>query len=269
MNCNEIKRIITDNLSATCKDFEVLVMPEIDSTNDEIKRRASCQNEGFTVIALSQTKGRGRRGRSFFSPGGNSLYMSILLKPQSDINSIINVTSAAAVSVYDAILQTCGIDTDIKWVNDIYLNGRKVCGILTEAVLSNSINNEAMTQYVVLGIGINVFKPKESIPDDIKDKYGTIYDENTSDASLIACLAANTVNSFFGYYANLNKKEYMDTYRSRSMLIGKYATYLSGNEMRRVFVNDIDNDAHLIVTDENGQKMSLCDGEITFVNLEK
>ena len=131
-----------------------LYFEELDSTNSYLKEMAAKgAQEGTIIIANRQSAGRGRLGRSFFSPEEKGIYMSILLRPDISLERAVLITSMAAVAVAEAIEQVSGIQTKIKWVNDIFLNKKKVCGILTEA----GIDAETGTlEYAVLGIGVNV-----------------------------------------------------------------------------------------------------------------
>ena len=117
-------------------DVRIDIYDELESTNQTAKKEAMMgeAGHGAFVIARSQTAGRGRRGREFYSPADAGLYMSVILKPQGTIHDSLLITTAAAVAVYRAVEQICGIRLDIKWVNDLFYQGRKVCGILTEAV---------------------------------------------------------------------------------------------------------------------------------------
>ena len=129
-------------------------LEEIDSTNRYVKQLgAAGAPEGRVVIANRQSAGRGRLGRSFFSPGEKGIYMSVLLRPEIELERAVLITSMAAVAVARAIERVSDIPAKIKWVNDIFLNRKKVCGILTES----GINAETgKLEYAVLGIGVNV-----------------------------------------------------------------------------------------------------------------
>ncbi len=125
---------------------------EIDSTNTEAKRQAAEEaGHGLLVIADRQTLGKGRRGRSWSSPKGTGIWMSLLLRPKLAANKASMLTLVTALSVAEAIFENTGLETSIKWPNDIVVNGKKVCGILTEMSADNS-----GILYVVIGIGVNV-----------------------------------------------------------------------------------------------------------------
>ena len=133
---------------------DIICLDTVDSTNNEIKRRAVGEvPDGLTVVAGEQTGGRGRRGRSFVSPPGKGLYLSAALRPECPLSEVPALTAWSAVAVCDAIEAVCGVRPGIKWPNDVILNGRKLCGILTELELEAET---AALRYVVVGIGVNV-----------------------------------------------------------------------------------------------------------------
>lgn len=122
----------------------------VDSTNTRLKELAeqgAC--EGTVLLAEEQTAGRGTQGRAFFSARGEGLYLSLLLRPTADLEQLLTLTGRMAVAVQEGIRAACGAPVSIKWLNDIYLNGRKVCGILTELAPN-------LTDFAVVGIGVNV-----------------------------------------------------------------------------------------------------------------
>ena len=131
------------------------VYQEIDSTNRAAKEAAvtGLAGHGGCVVAGKQTAGRGRRGRSFYSPEEAGLYLSVILKPRGSLKESLLLTAEAAVAVYKAVLRTTGISLGIKWVNDLYYNEKKVCGILTEAVTDFESGD---IDFAVVGIGLNL-----------------------------------------------------------------------------------------------------------------
>ncbi len=135
------------------------------STNSDAKELASSSPTDILITAETQTGGRGRQGKSFSSPSGG-LYMTLLLKCDMPVTSAVGATSCAAVAVVRALKKTCGLDCGIKWVNDIYADGKKLCGILTEAVNDYTVG---ITKYLIIGIGMNIssapiLKPSPSQP---------------------------------------------------------------------------------------------------------
>ena len=152
---------------------DIQVFSELDSTNQYLKELAKeGAKAGTVIIANKQSAGRGRLGRSFFSPEGTGIYMSILLRPEMELQKSVRITSMAAVAVARAIERVSGIEAKIKWVNDIFLNGKKVCGILTESGI-NAITGTL--EYAVLGIGINVGTIQ--FPEELKDIATSICNE--------------------------------------------------------------------------------------------
>ena len=246
-------------LSPSAKSDELSVFDEIDSTNLEAKRMALNGTKTAVIVANSQTIGRGRFGRTFYSPSGCGIYMSILLTPDKEqLSEIVMLTTAAAVAVCRAVSCLSEASPKIKWVNDIYLNGKKTCGILSEAIAdieSGSI------QSVVVGIGINFKKGSEPLPDDIADIAGAFFDK-TAPISRNR-LAAQVVNELFDMLPNLSKREFLAEYRERSMLIGEEIVYSRGNEKYAAIAEGIDDDGGLMVLFEDGRRETLRSGEVS------
>jgi len=154
------------------EQLSVEVFDTVTSTNTLVRQRAAeGEREGLAVIASAQTEGRGRKGRSFFSPDGTGIYMSLLLRPQVAPDMALRVTTIAAVSVCQAIERLTDRKSGIKWVNDVYMDNRKVCGILTETALSAA---GGRLDYVVLGIGVNALEPPGGFPEDIVNIAGSV-----------------------------------------------------------------------------------------------
>lgn len=211
--------------------------------------------EGTVIIAGKQTGGRGRRGRNFHSPE-NGLYFSVILRPCCKAEDALFITTCAAVAVVEGIKKATGKDTGIKWVNDIFYNGKKICGILTEADadLNGNLN------FAVLGIGINIAKPEGGFADDIKDIAGALFEE--SDSDLNEKILDSVLESFFFYYENIDKKEFIPKYKEYSVILGKEIEVHSPQGVRRVEAIDIDDECHLVVL-ENGIRKELSSGEIS------
>lgn len=238
--------------------LDITVVPIVGSTNNELKKLAEKGGEeGAVLIALEQTSGKGRLGRSFYSPKDTGLYMSVLLRPEFSTEDSLYITACAAVSAAEAIEKATGKETGIKWVNDIYVSGKKACGILTEASLdfeSGKLN------YAVLGVGINL--STRSFPDDLNDIAVSISD---SDNDLRADVSAEFLKSFFGYYTELKKLDFLDGYRRRSFLIGKEISFIRGNETFEGFVTGIDDNIRLLTRLKNGETKAFSSGEVSLV----
>ena len=238
----------------------------VDSTNTVAKELAAngC-NEGVTIVAAEQTAGRGRLGRTFLSKKGG-VYFSIVLKPQILADDTLFITTAAAVAAARAIESVSSKKCEIKWVNDIYINNKKVCGILTEG----EFNTNGVLKYAILGVGINLFEPKNSFPsnlplaDSVFHKKDIIVFKNLKKEQLIINFAEN----FFAFYNNLQKKEFIKEYQERSFLTGKKITYTKDGTTYNAEVIGINDDANLIVkSNEIIQKLS--HGEIQIVGMEQ
>ena len=241
--------------------LNISVVPTVGSTNTELKAHAEKGGaDGTVLIALEQTAGRGRLGRSFYSPKDTGLYMSILLRPDFSASEALNITACAAVAASMAIDAAAGVETHIKWVNDIYLGRKKVCGILTEASIdfeSGGLN------YAVLGIGINL--NTSVFPDELQNIAVSVSKDNTEMRPFVS---AEFLNRFFGYYNNLSAHEFLNEYRSRSMLTGKEITFIRGNEEFNGEVTGIDDEMRLVVKLENGEQTVFSSGEVQLVKGE-
>ena len=238
---------------------KIEVMKIVDSTNDEVKRRArNGEPSGLVIAAEKQTGGKGRLGRSFFSPKDSGLYLSILLRPKLEVSRAVRITTCAALAVCDAIESATGEKPDIKWVNDVYLRGRKVCGILTEA--SVSMENGGL-DYAVLGIGINVYEPPEGFPEELKNIAGAVAKRRTAD--LKNKLAATVVTSFMRYYANIAQGGFREDYSKRLMWKGEQIVAVSGENKTPCRIIDVDEECRLEVELENGEHKLISSGEIS------
>ncbi len=253
--------VIKTYLSEKNRDREIIVCHSTNSTNTEVKERAANgAGEGLVVLAEEQTEGRGRLGRDFFSPKGTGIYMSFLFQPLSDLSSnIVSVTTASAVAVCRAIRKTLHLEPEIKWVNDIYLNGKKICGILTEAV-TDSESGQIGT--VAVGIGINYRSPEKGFPEELKQTAGSLCGEEGSFVSRNE-LAAAIIEEMQKLYEDLTSGKHMDDYRRFSLVLGKKVTYMDGENWETGTAIDVENDGGLIVEKEDGSHHVLRTGEIT------
>ena len=248
------------------KNLKIDIREELDSTNTQLKLLAQKdEKEGYVLIANRQTTGRGRRGHTFFSPS-SGLYMSILLRPTISASDSLLITTAAAVAVSRAIEKVSDKKCEIKWVNDIYSEKRKLCGILTEA----SIDFEGGTlDYAVLGIGVNLSDPQGDFPKEIENIAGSLFGKREFTNKEKSRLTAEILNEFFSLYENLSEKAYMKEYRERSFLIGKEVDIIiSDKKIDEAVVLDIDDDAHLIVKYKNGEIKPLFSGDVS-VKMQK
>ncbi|MBQ9965758.1 MAG: biotin--[Clostridia bacterium] len=238
--------------------FEFL--DSVDSTNTLAKLRAKeGADEGYIVIASHQTAGRGRLGRSFSSPDGTGIYMSIILKPALSPEKTVLITTAAAVAVSQAIEELSGKQTQIKWVNDILINGKKVCGILTEGSIDPQSKN---LDFAVLGIGINVFRPKNDFCDEIKDIAGAVFDKYNEEIK--TNLILKIIENFFYYYKVIEEKTFFDYYKEKCFVIGKKVNIIkNGKIISNGEVLDLTRDFSLMIRKESGETEKLSSGEIS------
>ncbi len=231
--------------------LKILVYDMEESSNSIAKALAiKGESEGTVVIVKSQTKGRGRLGRSFISNSENGLYMTIILRPKIPAVESLNITVLGAVAVAEAIEKTSGARTQIKWVNDIYIGNKKVSGILTEAGLNFE---SGMLDYAVIGIGINISPPDNGFDTEISNIATSIF-ENKAPCGYKSRLAAEIINTFFDYYNQISEKAYMGTYRQKSNIIGKEVEVEVGGNITQGTAVDIDENGNLIVNTENGTK---------------
>ena len=214
--------------------------------------------EGRIVIAGMQTQGRGRLGRSFFSPSDSGLYMSILLRPDMAAADAVKITTAAAVSVALAVEKVSDQKPDIKWVNDIYINGRKICGILTEASFSMESGG---LDYAVLGIGVNTYEPEGGFPEAIRDIAGPIFHERKSD--MRNRIAAEIINNFMRLYDSFEENSFYPEYRKRLLWVGEKINVIRGSEKTPATMLGADEDCRLHVRYEDGREEYISSGEIS------
>lgn len=255
-----IEKEIAKRLDKSLSDVSINVFGETDSTNLEAKRFAAEKSgERAVFLAESQTLGRGRFGRSFFSPEGCGIYMSILLPIATEkIADITLMTPAAAVAVCEAMEKVCGKDPLIKWVNDLYLDGKKVCGILAEAV---SDPKRGVISHVVIGMGIN-FKDSGELPEELREIVGTLFGEENTQISRNE-LAAAVINELLLMLPSISDRRFLAGYRSRSMLTGQEVVFARGDKKYTAIAEDIDDNGALVVRFEDGRTESLSSGEVS------
>lgn len=245
-------------LDGSCRELEIVVLPTAESTNTLVRQKAAQGGkEGYTVISNEQTGGRGRYGRRFFSPDKTGIYLSILLRPAVPSSEALNITTMAAVAMCQAIEEVSQETPQIKWVNDIYIRGKKVCGILTEAALDLE---SGMLEYAVLGVGLNVYTPQGGFPEEIRDTAGAVFSAPGEDAK--NRLAAAFLNHFMSCYHAKNPGEYIAEYRRRNLVIGKKAVVTRNGIPQEVDICGIDDACRLIVRYDDGEIAHLSCGEI-------
>ncbi len=231
-----------------------------DSTNKRarcyIEENASTAKLPVLFFADGQTAGRGRLGRSFFSPSHSGVYMTLLLKAPKNSQTFTRITSLCAVSAADAIYRELGVKVLIKWVNDLYLDGKKVAGILAESF------EQGGERYVALGIGINIFSSE--LPDDIKDKAGFIIG-GASDGSRAQRLhlAISVAKELIAALDSDDVSKYMEKYRSLSCVIGERISFVRENMRQSGRAIDVTDLGALTVELDSKEIIELSTGEIS------
>lgn len=238
---------------------KITVYQETDSTNTRLRLMAmDGAPHGTAVVADKQTEGRGRLGRKFISPSGSGIYFSILLRPDTDMTGAIPVTTAAAVAVCESIRELTGRDAGIKWVNDIYIGGKKICGILTEA--QASVENGGLDS-VIVGIGINFRARPEEYPEDVQARAGWIYRDDEEGVSRNV-LAADIIDRVIYFADHLEDRAFIEPYRKYSIVTGRDIVCIKGNERFDARAVDIDENGGLIIDTADGRQ-TLSTGEIS------
>ena len=257
---------IRNYLDESAGELRPEVFVTVDSTNNVcMKKAGQGEAEGYVAVAGAQTKGRGRRGRGFFSPADTGIYMSILLRPEMYPGTqVLRLTTMAAVAVCEAIEQLSGKTAGIKWVNDVYINGKKVCGILSEASYALE---DGKLDCVVVGIGINAYKPKGGFPHELAGKAGCVFDQQSSGKR--NQLAAEVLNRFMSYYRGDTTDNHSDAYTERSFVLGKDIEISKNDVVRKARAIGLDEDCGLIVRYEDGSEDVVKSGEVSIVGIEK
>lgn len=237
---------------------DIILLNEIDSTNTYIKKNVSSLKDRTIVCAKRQTDGRGRRGKSFLSPDGG-LYFSILIKSEESIKDPSMLTVVSAVAVSKAIESICHIQSQIKWVNDIFIDGRKCCGILCE---SGASGNGGKLDYIIVGIGINVIFPKCGFDSEITD-IACALSEYTA-VPEYSDLIATIFNNLIDYSPDFNPLDFINEYKQRSCIIGQNIFVLRGKERIPAKAIDInESNASLLVKYADGHTESLLSGDVS------
>ncbi|MBQ7290948.1 MAG: biotin--[Clostridia bacterium] len=235
--------------SCTVRVFDI-----IDSTNNEAKRMIEGGFRGKALVAAeAQTGGRGRLGRTFYSPKSTGLYFTVIIPPVFPIEEVSLLTPAAAVAVVRVLAGVTEKPLKIKWVNDIYAEDKKICGILAESVLD--MEKGGFAGFAV-GIGINI--STEDFPEDIEGIAASLHTEADRNE-----IAAGIARELFAFAENLAAREFMPEYRERSYVTSKDIYFIKNSEKQNATAIGIDDSGGLIVKLENGEYTVLRGGEIS------
>lgn len=261
---------ISKYLAAPAANFDIEVYKSVSSTNTLLKEEAAKgAPAGRVIVAETQTAGRGRFGRSFYSPVRAGIYMSLLLRPQLELQQSLFLTTATAVAVSKAIDQVTGKATVIKWVNDIYYKNKKVCGILTEAATDFESGN---LEYAVIGIGVNVTAPEEAYPEQLQSVAAPVFDKDDYHPENRCRLAGEILNQLAIHLQDPRRREYLEAYRNKSFLVGQEIYILprekEGSPLAAKVIG-IDDNVGLVVQFPDGRRKTLTAGEVSIRKAEE
>lgn len=239
----------------------LLCFDVLDSTNDTLKALArQGAPEGTTVLADMQTGGHGRRGRSFHSPAGMGIYLSLLLRPQCLPGELMHLTCAVAVAMADAVEAAAGFRPGIKWTNDLVFGKRKLGGILTELGLTP----QGGLDYAILGIGINCCQSARDFPPELRDIAGSLslvtgqpVDRAQVAASMLSALSAINDQLLTG------REEMLCRYRRDCVTLGKDISLLRADTIRHGHALDVDDAGALVVRYEDSTLEHVSSGEVS------
>lgn len=257
--------LISAELDADSMWKKIIVYDTVDSTNNRAKELASLgAAHGTAVIADTQSAGKGRVGRSFASPSGTGLYMSVIIRPEFSIDTAQLITACAACAAAEATEKLCGADVNIKWVNDLYMNGRKICGILTEASLS--LENNSL-DYAVIGIGVNVRSVRGIFSGELSSAATSVEDETGIKISRNS-LCAGILKNLEKQLADVESRAFLEEYRRRELLTGNMITANAGGESIAGKAIAIDDNANLVVRLSDGTVRTFGSGEANLCRIK-
>ena len=258
---------IESELKEAGKDIRVFYYDEVDSTNNVVANLGHEYEGILLAIAGKQTKGRGRRGRDFYSPKDTGIYMSLLIRTGASLDELEGLTATAAVAVSKAIDEVVFDGKDvakIKWVNDVYIDERKISGIITE--LTTNLEDTGLHN-IVMGIGINVLAPNGGFPEDINKKAGSLeMVGGRLESGVRNHIIAASISNLFDYFKN--RAETLSIYRAKSNLIGNYVKINNFSESTRenyARVTGISENYGLEVVYDDGRAEVLSSGEVSVV----
>jgi BirA family biotin operon repressor/biotin-[acetyl-CoA-carboxylase] ligase len=260
LTSDEIKQRLTTNFVGST----ILHFDSINSTNLKAKEIASDVNDGTVIVSEEQIAGKGRLGRQWISPKGKGIWMSIILKPDIDPMHASKVTLIGAAAVFKA-LNNLNIKALIKWPNDLVINNKKVCGILTE--MSAELNK---IHHLVIGIGINVNIDEEDFTEEMKN-IATSLKITSGDIIDRKALMADILNCFEPLYTNFintnSISDSIDICRKNSIFIGKDVRIVKFNKEFIAKAIDLDDDGQLIIQCQDGSIEKVFSGEVSMRGL--
>ena len=259
----DMKKEIMSFLPTECPWRDTLYWYEsVDSTNTLAKELAKKgAPNGTVLIAKHQTQGRGRLGRSFYSPAANGLYLSVILRPGCQSSQLMHLTCAVAVAVCDAIQTVTDFRPGIKWINDLVANKRKLGGILTELSIDPGTQ---LVDFAIVGIGINCLQKSEDFPKELQD-IAISLQSATNVRPDLSQLSAAIVASLWNMSKTLlsNKAQIIGRYKEDCITLGKEVALLQGKQRRCATALDVDNDGQLLVRFPDGKTEAVNSGEVS------
>lgn len=240
----------------------IIWFDSIGSTNDEAKKLAAQgAPHGTTLIAGHQTGGRGRLGRSFQSPAGKGVYLSLILRPNCPPQSLMHLTCAAAAAMCDAVEDAAGFRPGIKWTNDLVFNRQKLGGILTELSVDQGTG---LIRYVIIGIGINCTQQREDFSPELRDMASSL--SAVAGKPVSSCsLAAAMLCRLRSMDENLlvGKDSILAAYRRECVTLGQEIVLVRGEDRQYGTALDIDSEGGLVVRFLDGTVKTVTSGEVS------
>ena len=252
----------------------VKIFPETGSTNTDMKeslkkegeasegaeKSSATLAEGTVYLTDCQSGGRGRQGHSFYSPKGMGIYFSILTRPKESSGNTLTITTHAAVAVVRAVKELYDISLSIKWVNDLFLNGKKVCGILAEGKFCRAL------EYCIMGIGINLFTPEGGYPAEIREIAGSLFGEYQADRFSDFDRNRLMASILYHYFSLCNVKEVLPEYRENNLVLGRRVSFSENGIEKEGVVTAITKHGELFLSLDSGASQILLSGEVKFVS---
>ena len=241
----------------------VKIFPETGSTNTDMKeslKKEGEASEGTVYLTDYQRGGRGRQGHSFYSPKGMGIYFSILTRPKESSGNALTITTHAAVAVVRAVKELYDISLSIKWVNDLFLNGKKVCGILAEGKFCPAL------EYCIMGIGINLFTPEGGYPAEIREIAGSLFGEYQAERFSDFDRNRLMASILYHYFSLCNVKEVLPEYRENNLVLGRRVLFSENGIEKEGVVTAITKHGELFLSLDSGASQILLSGEVKFVS---
>lgn len=257
-----MKNKIVQQLRESCPwQDSLLYFESIDSTNTRAKELAfQGAPHGTVLLTDHQTGGRGRRGRSFHSPAGSGIYMSVILRPQCPASELMHLTCAAAVALCNAVEHSCGFRPGIKWTNDLVYGQRKLAGILTEL----GFDTQGNVDWAIVGMGINCTQEASQFPEEIRSTAGSLASVSGKSIDRVT-VAAAMMDALYRMDQTLltGKAHTLSRYRKDCITLGKEVSLVRGDEIRHGTALDIDCDGALIVRFPDKSTETVNSGEVS------